>query len=47
MTIVRKCNCQNEYQNARYGPGQRVKNAVAVPKGQPPRYRCTVCGKVE
>lgn len=43
MTKVIKCNCKNEYQDKKYGHGNRVHNSTAdVLKSG---YRCTVCGK--
>jgi hypothetical protein len=38
-TAVRRCTCQDAYQDDRYGPGKRLFNACQ--KG----WRCTVCGR--
>ena len=46
---ILKCECKNEYQDATYGPGQRVFNVMN--NGKPvgtntrPSARCTVCQK--
>lgn len=40
-STVKKCVCAHKAQDARYGEGMRVWNALAAKKkGQ---YRCTVC----
>ena len=43
--VVKKCSCNYEYQDKRYGQGMRVHTPCkpATPNG-PPRWRCTVCG---
>lgn len=42
------CNAENfagaAYQDARYGPGIRVKNPTGAVGGKVIAYRCTVCG---
>lgn len=43
MTKIIKCNCENEYQDKKYGKGKRVGNKTA--KEKPDYYRCTVCAK--
>lgn len=42
---IRKCNCQNIYQDNRYGKGMRVKNGCGTQTT--PGFRCTVCGNTE
>ncbi len=41
-TKVKKCNCKNDFQDERYGKGNRLHNE----RGGKNRgsYRCTVCG---
>ena len=41
MTKKIKCNCENEYQDKKYGPGIRVHNQTE--KNDKKVYRCTVC----
>lgn len=38
--MITKCTCHNEYQDRKYGAGNRVHN-----KGEK-KIRCTVCAKV-
>lgn len=38
-TVIEKCTCHSEYQDQKYGKGNRVYNVG--PKGK----TCTVCGK--
>lgn len=40
--MLLKCSCQSDFQDKRYGKGQRVHNERKDPKAGP---RCTVCGK--
>jgi hypothetical protein len=43
-TVILPCVCRNEYQDARYGKGNRVFNfgpKASMAKGE--GYRCTVC----
>ena len=46
---ILKCECKNEYQDATYGPGQRVFNVMnngkPVGTNTEPSARCTVCQK--
>lgn len=44
---VKKCTCQNEYQDNKYGKGMRVHNPVKQKTSGPKQYRCTVCGDVK
>ena len=44
MAKILKCTCRNEFQDARYGKGQRVHNPMRK-SGKLLGYRCTVCGK--
>ena len=39
--MIRRCSCSHEYQDKKYGKGNRVHNPGA--KG----YKCTVCGNVK
>ena len=41
---LKKCECVNEFQDQRYGPGIRVMNPRPNPT-ESERYRCTVCGR--
>ena len=41
--MILKCNCKNDYQDERYGTGNRVHNPIKVSGTQSPQYRCTVC----
>ena len=38
-TAIKKCACESQYQDEKYGKGNRVCNKTT--KGE----RCTVCGK--
>jgi|WetSurSiteA1Bulk_404760.scaffolds.fasta_scaffold00108_8 hypothetical protein len=40
-TILKPCNCRNDYQDRTYGKGMRVKNT----SGKTDKAKCTVCGK--
>jgi len=42
--MILACNCKHEYQDQRYGPGQRVHNKCGRERTER-RCRCTVCGK--
>jgi len=42
--MIKKCDCNHEYQDKVYGKGNRVHNEKK-PKGTAKEYRCTVCGK--
>jgi hypothetical protein len=39
--VIKTCSCKSAYQDALYGKGNRVMNAML----KPPGHRCTVCGK--
>lgn len=39
--MVLKCRCESDYQDKRYGNGNRVHNEA---NGKTDTYRCTVCG---
>ena len=44
-TKITKCTCKHDYQDKRYGQGNRVHNETPPKvKGGPPGLRCTVCG---
>jgi hypothetical protein len=40
-TEIKKCTCKNEYQDKKYGKGQRVHNFATGKE----KWRCTVCLK--
>lgn len=42
MIKVIACGCKNEYQDERYGNGNRIANKTGATVET---YRCTVCGK--
>lgn len=42
MTKILKCNCENKWQDERYGKQMRVMNIFT--KNGKEAYRCTVCG---
>ena len=45
---IRKCSCKSEYQDSKYGKGQRVHNrGVSKINNDKPAWVCTVCGKRE
>ena len=41
-TEIKRCTCNHEYQDKKYGKGNRVHN---IGTGQNPPKKCTVCGK--
>ena len=43
---IKACECQNQYQDQKYGKGQRVKNPSRIGKAQP-AWTCTICGQKE
>ena len=43
MTVIKQCKCQHEFQDQRYGKGNRVHNTCR-PEG---KARCTVCKDVK
>jgi hypothetical protein len=45
-TKVLKCGCKHEYQDKKYGSGNRVHNEVGNVTKNGGQWRCTVCGKV-
>lgn len=44
MSIVKKCNCESEYQDTVYGKGMRLFNPLVASGKSERRIRCTVCG---
>ena len=40
--MIKKCDCENEYQDKVYGKGNRVHNLTKAGS-----YRCTICTKVK
>lgn len=45
MTKIIKCNCKHDYQDEKYGKGNRVHNSTARSNDHK-EYRCTVCAKI-
>ena len=43
MTVIKQCNCKNDFQDEKYGKGNRVKNETTKKSGADTVYRCTVC----
>jgi len=44
--MILKCTCKNDYQDAKYGIGNRVMNPAGKDSARRSvKYRCTVCGK--
>ena len=41
--MIKKCTCNHDFQDKRYGKAKRVMNKCA----KPGEYRCTVCGVVK
>jgi hypothetical protein len=39
--MILQCDCQNEYQDRKYGKGMRVHNQ----RGKTNNYRCSICLK--
>lgn len=44
-THIITCDCKNEYQDKKYGKGNRVANQIKKMSGTIPFVRCTVCKK--
>lgn len=42
--MILKCNCKHEYQEVKYGNGNRLHTPKLVVQGKKPEYTCTVCG---
>lgn len=42
--MIKKCDCKHDYQNKRYGKGNRIHNEITK-KENVNNWRCTVCGK--
>lgn len=40
--MVKRCDCENEYQDKMYGKGNRIHNLTKVGA-----YRCSICTKVK
>jgi hypothetical protein len=45
-TEVRRCTCAHGFQDATYGAGHRVHNAMKMKDGKSTGWRCTVCARV-
>jgi hypothetical protein len=43
--MILTCTCEHKFQDKEHGKGKRVHNLMVAVKGQPPKYRCTVCSK--
>lgn len=41
-----QCRCVHQFQDARYGKGNRVVNPLKKAERGPQQYRCTVCGTI-
>lgn len=44
-TEKKRCTCDHDYQDAKYGQGMRVFNLGMKTKGSGTKATCTVCGK--
>lgn len=44
-THIITCDCENKYQDKKYGKGNRVANQIKKMADVIPVVRCTVCGK--
>lgn len=42
---IYSCNCESEYQDKKYGKGNRVHSETAKKTGGNIGLRCSVCGK--
>jgi hypothetical protein len=46
--MIKKCTCKHEYQDKKYGKGNRIFNPTSKKKGADSiYYRCTVCLREE
>jgi hypothetical protein len=45
LTTISSCGCKSEYQDKKYGKGQRLMNRKTK-TGHDHEATCTVCGKV-
>lgn len=43
---VRTCICENKYQDAIYGPFNRLHNISQKENQNPKGWRCTACGRL-
>lgn len=41
-TVIKPCTCKHEYQDQKFGFGNRIHNNAAAKSGH--KCRCTVCG---
>lgn len=41
--MIKQCQCDNNYQDQKYGYKNRVHNICA---GTPAEYRCTICERI-
>ena len=41
---IMKCSCKHEFQDEKYGKGNRIFNPAGKGSDQGKGYRCTVCG---
>lgn len=44
--MILKCSCKHEYQDEKYGKGNRVHN-IRENASSNEKYRCTVCKKLK
>jgi hypothetical protein len=45
--MILKCKCKHAYQDAQYGPGQRVHNFAPNAFSGAGGWRCTVCEAIK
>ena len=46
MGAIKRCDCEHEYQDEKYGKWMRVMNEIVKKQGISTQYRCTVCEKI-
>ena len=44
---IKKCSCVSQYQDERYGQGNRVHSYAPRGNNGSPGWRCTICGDVK
>lgn len=45
--MIKQCTCQSEYQDKKYGKGNRVHNTAKNKSGKGEAGRCTVCSNLK
>lgn len=45
--VITTCKCSHEYQDQKYGKGNRVHNPAKPKAGKATAIRCTVCGETK